>query len=640
MAEAAGRLKADLHWSSSTSYETDESSNDRTQQWQGPASTWRAYNAQEISNATALEEIRDRDLSLHLYNAFALRKRHGTSDALARAPVPSQDIDADTGQVIKADTWVPPFSWTAWPLSTSRVPAPDFLRRQQRRDPAECFTVRMPAVDDPGLALRDALAGSVLRFAKEHFNLRGWQSGSGDDGDSSGVDDDAPPNGGPSHSCLEKARPDFAQNAPRTTDINQLDDKTDTETSIIGEGEGLFVPSVSANDDVSHEILRPCIRHILSRLDSTLDALHNAQEAATSYFSDISDSDSGRSTRSRQSKRRSASRDPGQGQRKTVLKHKFIQEFVAQWDPDADVHEDSKPLEAQAKRGRPKKRYPRQPGENDTDYVIRVSRMRKLRIPVHMTVVSSPSRLLSSAPGTETSEAEYRSQTPRPPKTPRFSERRRAQLDPRDWTDVMSAASLGGFSAEVLDRAARRCAHLFGQQMVFHTFEETRHDQESCSATENYHADMPMPRVKLADVAENDFAKREMRQISRFPPSVPAGSDGEQASSRGRTTSRSRAASARSRSASASAGQVFHCKIPECPRFRQPFPRQSNMVRHMKQVHNIKIDVDVDSEDEMYGAAHVDGFMKPIRIRPGWRRGVPATPAHVMHGQRKRKRGR
>ncbi|KXJ89604.1 RNA polymerase I-specific transcription initiation factor-domain-containing protein [Microdochium bolleyi] len=631
MAQAADDLTVGQDLSSSSSYETDESGNERTTPWQGPASAWRANNAQEISNATALEEIRNRDLSVHLYNAFALKRRHGTSDALATAPVAGQDIDVVTGQVIQADPWVPPLSWTAWPLSTSSVPSPEFVRRQQKLDPAERLTIRMPVANDPGSALRDALAASILRSAKEHFIARGWQTDPGEDGGSDGADSDTSGGGRLSDAARKETPSGSARSKDGKKEVDQAED------------ENFQVPAVSADDSLSHDILAPSIRHIMSRLDSTLDALHNAQEAATSYLSEASDSDSAHSTRSRHSRQRPASRHPGQGQRKTALKPEFIQEFVAQWDPDAAAPETSQVSGGKAKPGRPRKKYPRQPEESDADYVLRVSRLRKTRVPTHMTLTSSHARTPSTAPETDASEEEGWNQTQRQPKGHPPSERKRKQLTPRDWTDVLSAACLGGFSAQVLDRAARRCADVFGQQMRLHTLEETRHDQEGWAATENYRAGMSLPPVVLAGLTEDDDIKRATRQLSHAPSSAAAESDADQGSCRGRASSRSRATPARSRSASASAsasaGRVFACKVVECPRFKEPFSRQTNMVRHMKQVHNMKIDVDVDSEDEMHGAVHVDGFMKPIRVRPGWRRVTQATPARDMQSPRKRKRG-
>jgi hypothetical protein len=34
-----------------------------------------------------------------------------------------------------------------------------------------------------------------------------------------------------------------------------------------------------------------------------------------------------------------------------------------------------------------------------------------------------------------------------------------------------------------------------------------------------------------------------------------------------------------------------------------------------------ELPVEVDSEDEMHGAVHIDGYLKPIKVRRGWRGG-------------------
>lgn len=51
---------------------------------------------------------------------------------------------------------------------------------------------------------------------------------------------------------------------------------------------GTKEPVMSSNDDLSYEIIRPSVRHILSQLDSTLQILHNARIATTNYASDSS----------------------------------------------------------------------------------------------------------------------------------------------------------------------------------------------------------------------------------------------------------------------------------------------------------------------------------------------------------------
>ena len=47
----------------------------RANRWPDAPSTWLSVTAQERGLASSLDALRDRDLSVHLYNAFALRKR-------------------------------------------------------------------------------------------------------------------------------------------------------------------------------------------------------------------------------------------------------------------------------------------------------------------------------------------------------------------------------------------------------------------------------------------------------------------------------------------------------------------------------------------------------------------------------------
>jgi hypothetical protein len=64
----------------------------------------------------------------------------------------------------------------------------------------------------------------------------------------------------------------------------------------------------------------------------------------------------------------------------------------------------------------------------------------------------------------------------------------------------------------------------------------------------------------------------------------------------------------------------------------------------MKLVHDLDgdealPDTDVDSEDEMVGAVHNDGFLRPIKIRRGWR-AEDAGPRSPRKGGHHRGRGR
>lgn len=68
-----------------------DSHDDRPNRWDGPSSTWQDMNREEIATFTALEEVDNRDLAVHLYNAFALKQQNGGSEANNSAvPVPGQ----------------------------------------------------------------------------------------------------------------------------------------------------------------------------------------------------------------------------------------------------------------------------------------------------------------------------------------------------------------------------------------------------------------------------------------------------------------------------------------------------------------------------------------------------------------------
>lgn len=60
---------------SNASEDTDDSDSLRPNRWQGAPSTWTTLTAQERGLAASLDQIRNADLSIHLYNAHALKRR-------------------------------------------------------------------------------------------------------------------------------------------------------------------------------------------------------------------------------------------------------------------------------------------------------------------------------------------------------------------------------------------------------------------------------------------------------------------------------------------------------------------------------------------------------------------------------------
>lgn len=58
--------------------EDEDLSESRPNRWTGPPSTWRAFTEQDRLTYDALTRLRAGDLSMHLYNAFALKNGGGS----------------------------------------------------------------------------------------------------------------------------------------------------------------------------------------------------------------------------------------------------------------------------------------------------------------------------------------------------------------------------------------------------------------------------------------------------------------------------------------------------------------------------------------------------------------------------------
>ena len=551
-----------------------------------------------------------------------------------------QDINAAAGHLIQEDKWVPPNAWTAWPLPANAVPRPGFMGRTDDAD--ERFILRMQTSYEPKAELEETISATMLRLAKERFQARqetsqpiaasietgGARSSAEEESDT-----------GMSYKS-KRARSKLkakSSSKPRSVkyestsegDMMDIDDLPANKRSTSTPPETLPLKTVVATDDeLSYTLLRPSAQAILAKLDATLMVLHNARESKHNCPSESDASDA--SSRS-QSRSRSRSRGPSR---------------TPSRPPDASresAPSSHGPTEAQApgskrKKGRPKKVYPRLDDETDREYAIRIARLRKKPLPVFSEDEADTTPVPNSA--AEYTDANVASKPKaRRPRARSRSQRRSsealsdvasvsgtsassrrvptlARVRLRDWRDILGAAALAGFPAQALDRAARRCADLFGQSFTLHTLQEGPLDQTQSNKFVRYEPGMTIPHV---------FEDSEDSEDER-PPSLPfrtsrgLSSAPSESSARGR--SRSIGPRTRSQSRSASAGRTYFCIFSNCPRSIDPFPRRPNLIRHMRLVH--KYDGDelpeaVDSQDEMYGAVHVDGFLRPIKIRPGWR---------------------
>lgn len=86
----------DEEWDKSTSdiqsEDSDELFDSRPNRWRGPPQSWRTLTEQDRLTYNALERLRHQDLSVHLYNAFALKKRPRLLPRIHGSPLAGEKV--------------------------------------------------------------------------------------------------------------------------------------------------------------------------------------------------------------------------------------------------------------------------------------------------------------------------------------------------------------------------------------------------------------------------------------------------------------------------------------------------------------------------------------------------------------------
>jgi hypothetical protein len=220
----------------------------RENKYLGPASTWRYWTRHERQESTAIETTRARDLSIHLFNAYALKRRGAGVETTAEQEDPD-DLRAKAAAA-SASSFIPPSRWVAWPVPANEVP---------RTDPSvfkDEWAFKMESDYRPSAELEECLLAEMLKSAKNRFEGR------------------------ESEANRAKGRGKSKRETPKGSDVDQTTGDEEYEKSDIEmDTEVEFRPVVSADDEASKQILLPAARHMLSRLDSLLLSLHYAREA-------------------------------------------------------------------------------------------------------------------------------------------------------------------------------------------------------------------------------------------------------------------------------------------------------------------------------------------------------------------------
>lgn len=404
----------------------------------------------------------------------------------------------------------------------------------------------------------------------------------------------------------------------------------------------------AADDDVSSAILQPAVSDIVAKLEKTLTVLHNMMVSTVQTVDDEDDSedetgvDEPFPTHSRSRLSRSRSRP-----RRRAKRPRSDSEFPAT-DPESEA-----PLFAS-----PQKRVRYAGAEEDEDEGIEEAEAKDAEEEDEEDEEGEGQD--PSPPPAEPQPPMESSTAPEEQHPPDRILRRRAvglnRLAPRNWRAVLGAASLAGFSREAILRATQRCADLFGEGAGVHLL----NDHSPARDTRN--TIVPGGGVptaegedglgELGEVTRIRLAARDASRVEESEGKLKSGSPSPTArTTRNRTTSQTRSrtpaprrshtpSGSRSRSRSRSATPHLACPYRSCPRSVDPFSRRGNLVRHIEVVHGGEgLGMDVDSEDEVEGGVHVDGFLRQVRARRGWR-GEDVGVEERGRGVERERRGR
>lgn len=245
----------------------------RPNRYTGPPATWKYWTKFERQLIESLEETRSRDLSAHLFNSFALKKR--ASKLKKKSPGDAQ-LCEETIAGIKVPTFafVPNKAWTAWPLPPSLVPR---THEANEKDEVEAWTLR--SLPDPRLSgvLEELLIAKMLNIAKIRFLEREWETS------------------------------DAIKILPGHNDDEPTEDESGYKSEIEKSTFKGQRPVIQTDDVSARRQLRPLARNIIVNFDRLLFGLHIARKASITAqdSSEIeTESESGKSTLSSRRKRR------------------------------------------------------------------------------------------------------------------------------------------------------------------------------------------------------------------------------------------------------------------------------------------------------------------------------------------------
>ena len=282
----------------------------RPNRYFGPASTWRAWTKEERTTALSLDRVRSQDLSIHLFNAFHLkrkvqataggdskRSRKGKERAPSVLSTSGYD-DEDLPRRTEGRSGLAK-SWTAWPLPPDQVPREELLPPAVGED-----EYRAKPDPRPSANLEECVIATATKLARERWDARKWESEEEpapvfkrdmkvehpEDAEMTTPEEDLPDEEGQDTEEEDDiSAPAQAEDEPMffsqpfsfydEADGDMPPSRNTQDQSDAGISEPERRPVPLADDSKARQYFLPSARHILSKLDDLLLGLHKARSA-------------------------------------------------------------------------------------------------------------------------------------------------------------------------------------------------------------------------------------------------------------------------------------------------------------------------------------------------------------------------
>lgn len=405
---------------------------------------WLGYTMEERRIAEDVHVSCSDDLSIHLFNTHVLKARLRQTERAAnvKSTRPKSKWiprDENTGK----QPWYPNDKWAAWPVPQDRVPAGDrlFDAPMPNEDLLDAFTVKNPRVgkDKVSKGLEEQLSAVFLVRARTMWQQR------------------------PNHTVTEPessssqplSRMEFrsmSRDKSRSRSVSRPPDIPDDHDP------QPHPPVFSADEDRSHKLLAPAVRHVIADLDKLLLALHHQRDGQEF---DTADEDSDEDS-------------------EKASDEESDSDETSDEDSDEESDEES---DDESTRSISKASILTSMKHQDQDTIM-----------LDTNAVPSGSKYKDNDNDNAPRDSKHR----RPSPTDSAEEDKR-ELGLRDWSQVLGMAAMTGWNPAIVERARKRCAALFGEDMIFRTLPEHGpvHTGLSSDAEEREHKANARP-VQLA----------------------------------------------------------------------------------------------------------------------------------------------